>query len=141
MIRELEFAEIPKVIAYLKENGGLASLSDKQAKSVNHVYAAKVVGKCLESNNSFISFNKDNKINGVALGLIVPNIWQPLQQDIHLLAAISDTPTVGGKLFIKWHNAAIANPFTDRILVDKLPKTNIGYEKLGYTQLRITYIL
>ena len=119
------------------------NFSEVEATMVNQKYLDTIVGACHDSGKSFISVNND-RVDGFCLAMVLPNVWIPARKELQLLAVKGDNDFVASKMFIKFMKLAKAGLEAGeyrRILVDKLPTTNINYEKLGFEELKVTYTM
>ena len=140
MIKELEFRDIPAVIHWLRQKPqrDRFQITEQEALHADMNHWRAVMGQCLASNCSFISM-EGSSVTGAALGLKIPLVWSPNRIEMYLMMVQADNNITATKMFLKWHKTAMATPGLNRILVDKLPETNLDYAKLGYSKLRETY--
>jgi hypothetical protein len=139
MIKELEFRDIPALMPYIRLQREIFGISEMEAANLDMNHYRALISHWLESNCSFVSLN-NNKIDGIALGAMYPNMWVPNRKELFLVAVSADNRITAGKLFKTWQERAMLLP-VNRILVDKIKGTNFDYEKLGYKLLRQTYEL
>lgn len=140
MLKQLQFEDVPKLLVFLRDKNqrDLFDITEAEARYSDMRHWNIVMGQCIDSNCSFISVN-DNKVDGIALGIVIPLIWSPNRHDMVMLALQGNNRITTAKLFKKWDERANALPNINRILVDSIDGTNINYDKIGYKKLRTTY--
>ena len=142
MIKELNPMDIPALLVFLrqKEQRELFGITEAEALNADMMHYNAVLRQCLDSQCSFVSV-QDDKVDGIALGVVIPLVWSPNRKDLVLLAVQGKNRVTTGRLFKTWHEHATSLPGIRRVLVDKIDETNFNYEKLGYNKLRETYAM
>lgn len=141
MIRELQFNDGNALIKWFRQmpQTEKVDMTTEQASVISLQYGNSLVQYALDSGCSFVAV-ENNEIIGAALGCLIPHIWNPNTVDLVLLCVQSENRITAGKLFKKWLDKAEQMSNVDRILVDSIEGTNFNYNKLGFREMRTTYI-
>ena len=105
-----------------------------------------LAGKCYDSRHSFVS-EKDGKIDAICLAFLSDNIWNPEDKELQVLVFHrfpTGTKLSAGRVikeFVKAAEQSIEAGFIKRAIVSELLRTNVDYEKLGFSKLDKRYYI
>jgi len=145
IIRTPTFADYDRIMELLIDMANFNELTELQNPDYNDKYIRNLLCNCQKSGVVLVA-EQNNKIEGVIIGAIMPNIWL---NNVKWLREIAFwvTPTgfkynAGVKLIKAFKNRALYmldNGIIDNFVITSLEKLPVNYEKFGFNKLETNY--
>ena len=112
-----------------------------QFKDDNSAYYKGLMQAIAKDKTSIVSINNDNVIDGVLLGMRVPNLLNPHNVQFHILLTWVHPDKRGSSIFYRMYKKLEKDVLkNEEVIFYSIPKTNINFNKLGFKEFQTMYI-
>ena len=136
MVRIANLKDIKQGIVLLKKH--IKEFDFGQFNEDNTDYYEGLLTACINDKTVIISEN-NNIIDGVLLGMKIPNLLNPNKTQLHILVTWVNKDKRGSSIFYKM-NKLLEKEFKMETIYYSIPETNINYNRLGYRKFQTMYI-
>ena len=110
-----------------------------QFEEDNTEYYKVLFDACAKDKTAIVSEN-DGVIDGVLLGMIIPNLLNPHKQQLHILLTWVNKDKRGSSIFYRMHKMLEKEHNNIETIIYSIPETNVNFKKLGYKEFQTMYI-
>ena len=136
MIRIAKLEDINQGIDLLKTY--IKEFDFGQFKEDNTDYYKGLLESCIKDKTVIVS-EQNGIINGVLIGMKVPNLLNPNKIQLHILVNWVHPNKRGSSIFYRM-NKLLEKEFNMETIFYSIPETNINFNKLGYRKFQTMYI-
>ena len=142
MIRIGEHNDVPQGVELLKQY--VKEFDFGQFKDDNTEYYTGLMQAIAKDKTSVVSVNDDGVIDGVLLGIKVPNLLNPKDTQLHIILTWVHPNKRGSSIFYRMNNklekeVIKTHKDINDVIYYSIPQSNINYNKLDYKEFQTMY--